>query len=256
MRDPASVRLWLFDFDNTLAALEPVVDWARSRIELEAYLREAGVAAAIFTEFPRGNLLLYEALRARLLDGMRPGLVRAHPAGADHANPDSAGERDGRGAAVMLRRASRIIEKYELAGAERACPLRGAEQLLRALAARGIRAAIVTSNSSRTVQSWLRHNRLTETVGAIVGRDGGLALKPLPAMVHEALTRVGASAHEAVFVGDSEADAGAARSARVSFYGIAAKPIACQRLRAAGALDVFASPAALAQAFQLAEACP
>ncbi|MGH7985811.1 MAG: hypothetical protein ACREQX_05930, partial [Candidatus Binataceae bacterium] len=65
-------RLWLFDFDNTLAALEPVVEWARSRGELEAYLREAGVGDAIFAEFPRGNLLLYEALRARLLAGVRP----------------------------------------------------------------------------------------------------------------------------------------------------------------------------------------
>ncbi|MGH7841364.1 MAG: hypothetical protein ACREQT_07540, partial [Candidatus Binataceae bacterium] len=60
---------WLFDFDNTLVALESEVDWAASRVELEAYLRREGVGDAIFAEIPRGNLPLYEAIRARLMAG-------------------------------------------------------------------------------------------------------------------------------------------------------------------------------------------
>src|SRR5882672_8982768 len=60
---------WMFDFDNTLAPLEPAVDWAGSRRELEAWLASQGVAQALFEEFPRGNLVLYEALRARLCAG-------------------------------------------------------------------------------------------------------------------------------------------------------------------------------------------
>src|SRR5580704_16402417 len=62
-------KLWMFDFDNTLAPLEPAVDWAGSRRELQAWLRAQGVADALFEEFPRGNLVLYEALRARLCAG-------------------------------------------------------------------------------------------------------------------------------------------------------------------------------------------
>src|SRR5260370_41547777 len=62
----ADARLWLFDFDNTLAELEPSDDWAASRRELEPYLRAAGVADPIFAEIPRGNLPPDEALRARL----------------------------------------------------------------------------------------------------------------------------------------------------------------------------------------------
>ncbi|MGH7988205.1 MAG: HAD family hydrolase, partial [Candidatus Binataceae bacterium] len=120
-------------------------------------------------------------------------------------------------------------------------------------AAHSKRAAIVTSNSSRTVQGWLERHQLVTTVGVIVGRDSGLALKPSPAMVLEALVRAGTGAREAVFVGDSEADADAARGARVGFYGIAIEPVNCQRLLAAGAIQVFPSPAALAQAFRLAE---
>ena len=65
----AGHALWMFDFDNTLAPLEPAVDWAGSRRELQAWLAAQGVAEALFEEFPRGNLVLYEALRARLCAG-------------------------------------------------------------------------------------------------------------------------------------------------------------------------------------------
>ena len=50
LRGNPDARLWS-DFDNTLAALKPQVDWAASRRELEAYLRSEGVGDSIFTEF-------------------------------------------------------------------------------------------------------------------------------------------------------------------------------------------------------------
>ena len=68
-RSVAGYTLWMFDFDNTLAPLEPAVDWAGSRRELQAWLAAQGVIEALFEEFPRGNLVLYEALRARLCAG-------------------------------------------------------------------------------------------------------------------------------------------------------------------------------------------
>src|SRR5579863_10269375 len=83
---------WLFDFDNTIARLEPEVDWARGRTVLEPYLRSVGTPDALFTEIPRGNLPLYEAYRARF--------------GAEHRD--------------VLMRASEIIESFELAGVDRA----------------------------------------------------------------------------------------------------------------------------------------
>jgi phosphoglycolate phosphatase-like HAD superfamily hydrolase len=74
-----------------------------------------------------------------------------------------------------------------------------------------------------------------------------LALKPAPAMVERALALCASVANDAVFVGDSEADVGAAARAGVGFFGIAASPAAHARLEAAGVRDIFASPAALAE---------
>jgi HAD superfamily hydrolase (TIGR01509 family) len=231
-------RIWLFDFDNTIAHLESEVDWASGRRELEASLRASGVAAPIFAEIPKGNLPLYETLRCRL-DGLtvdQQTLLAKD--GASKAVWGTNGE-------LLLREASTIIERYELAGIDRAEPTPGALELLEALTTRGRTIAIVTSNSSRTVAHWLERHHASRLVSTIVGRDTLLALKPSPAMVFEALRRLDATPHGAVFVGDSEADLGAARGAGIGFYGIATVPARHERLIAAGAIEIFPSPAAL-----------
>jgi phosphoglycolate phosphatase-like HAD superfamily hydrolase len=152
--------------------------------------------------------------------------------------------------------------------------------MLGAIAANcAVAAIIVTSNSSRTVARWLELHGAANLVHAIVGRDSVLALKPSPEMVARALalastsadnsglarssspveksiTKAGNATHtpdahaatssaDAVFVGDSEADFGAARESGLGFYGIATKGLARDRLIAAGATKIFASPAAL-----------
>ncbi len=269
-------KLWLFDFDNTLAALEREVDWPGSRRELEAYLRAEGVDSDIFTEIPKGNLPLYSALHSRWLRGSLDAPHIAIP-------PLTTAE-------ALLRRASEIIEFHELIGVERAAPTPGAIDLLKTIAARGAVAIIVTSNSSRTVARWLELHHIADLVQAIVGRDSLLALKPSPEMIVRALalsatfasharptdansantasalesvaalpaTNAPATAShpehltilavaDAVFVGDSEADFGAAIAAGLGFYGIATTESARNRLIDAGATDVFASPAALRQ---------
>jgi hypothetical protein len=90
-----TARVWLFDFDNTLVALEPEVNWAASRVELERYLREAGIDDSFFAEVPIGNLPLYEKLRGRLMDGTGD-VAAARPL---NLSPES-----------LLRGASAIIE--------------------------------------------------------------------------------------------------------------------------------------------------
>ncbi len=229
----AKARVWLFDFDNTLAALEGQVDWAASRRELESYLRSEGIGEAIFSEFPSRNLPLYDALLMRLLcRGGRDGQAVAVPSRVDGA--------------ALMRRASAIIEAYERRGAGRAAPLTGAAALLRALHARNNAVAIVTSNSSRTVARWLALHRLTAEVDAIVGRDSLLPLKPAPEMVVRALEACAGTAADAVFVGDSEADLHAAHRVQVGFFGIAATAGPRARLCALGAREIFSSPADLA----------
>jgi HAD superfamily hydrolase (TIGR01549 family) len=215
-------KLWMLDFDNTIARLEPEVDWAGGRLVLEPWLRSIGAPDELFARIPRGNLPLYDAWRTLML------------AEIDHPRVT-----DG------LRRASEIIEKIELAGVDRAQALEGAIEMLVALRATGAAVAIVTSNSSRTVKRWFDSHR-GAAVDAIVGRDTMLALKPAPDMLIRALELFSVDRADAAFVGDSEADLRAAQSCGVRFYGIAATDAARDRLLAAGAAEIFGSPAALA----------
>lgn len=215
-------KLWMFDFDNTIARLEPEVDWAGGRLILEPYLRSVGAPDELFARIPRGNLPLYDAYRNLALAEFSP-----------------------RHMAEALRHASEIIEKIELAGVDRAQPLEGAIEILATLKASGAKIAIVTSNSSKTVKRWFERNGVT-SIDAIIGRDTLLGLKPAPDMLVRALESFSVDRSDAAFVGDSDADVRAARNCGVRFYGIAPTDSARDRLLATGATEIFASPAALA----------
>jgi HAD superfamily hydrolase (TIGR01509 family) len=215
-------KLWMFDFDNTIARLEPEVDWAGGRLILEPYLRSIGAPGDLFARIPRGNLPLYDAYRTLIFhDPDQPKLTET------------------------LQYASDIIEKLELAGVDRAQPLDGAVEILAALKKSGAALAIVTSNSSRTVARWFNKHSVA-FVDAIIGRDTLLGLKPAPDMLVRALELFSIDRSDAAFVGDSEADIRAAKSCGIRFYGIAPNDTARDRLLAAGAGEIFPSPAALA----------
>jgi HAD superfamily hydrolase (TIGR01549 family) len=222
-------QLWIFDFDNTIARLEPEVDWAGGRRELEPMLRELGVPEDLFEKFPRGNLPLYGATRARLLE-----LIDDRASGFSATRMRS-----------ILRRASKMIEKYEMAGVDRAAPLEGGIDLLQCLKKESARLAIVTSNSSRTIRRWFANHRLGRLIDAIVGRDSLLALKPSPEMISRALELCGTRAKDSAFVGDADSDFRAAAELGIEFFGVAFNRELRAKLSAAGAPRVFASPAAL-----------
>ena len=229
-REFRAVQTWLFDFDNTIAALEPKVDWAGSRVKLEAFLRREGVAESIFKEIPKGNLPLYDALLGRILRGesvsIGSGLAQTDPM-------------------ELMQIASTMIESYELIGAVVAEPLPGAPELLQRLVGRGSQVVIVTSNSSRTVRSWIERFELTRCIEGIVGRDSMLPLKPAPDMVRRALTQAMGTAEEVCFVGDSEADALAADRSGLRFLGIAASEAKRKQLEPYHPIALFANPAEL-----------
>ena len=222
-------QLWIFDFDNTIARLEPEVDWAGGRRELEPMLRELAVPEDLFEKFPRGNLPLYDGMRSRLLE----------------LKTDQSNAFDAPRARSILRRASRMIEQYEMAGVDRAAPLEGAIDLMEQLKERGAKLAVVTSNSSRTIRRWFSNHRRGRLLDAIVGRDSLLALKPSPEMVLRALARCDARAKDSAFVGDADSDYRAALAAGVEFFGVAFSENLRDKLIAAGAQRIFSSPAAL-----------
>jgi phosphoglycolate phosphatase len=216
-------KLWIFDFDNTIVRLEPEVDWAGGRLVLEPYLRSVGAPDELFERIPRGNLPLYDAYRK---------IVMAHAKSSPRL--------------TELEHASEIIETIELAGVEHAKPLEGALETIAALKKSGAAIAIVTSNSSRTIHRWFELNRTNLKMDTIVGRDSLLALKPAPDMVLRALEILSIKPADAAFVGDSEADLLAAKNSGVRFYGIAESDAARDRLLAAGATEIYSTPAALA----------
>lgn len=232
MRKPRPLvrkQLWIFDFDNTIARLEPEVDWAGGRRELEPMLRGLGVPEDLFRKFPRGNLPLYSATRTRLLE-----LANDRSSGFNAMKVRS-----------ILRQASKMIEKYEMAGVDRAAPLEGAIDLLKQLKKQRAQLAIVTSNSSRTVRRWLSIHRMSPLLDVIVGRDSLLALKPSPEMISRALERCDADAKHSAFVGDADSDYRAAAALGLRFFGVAFSPNLRDSLAAAGAGQIFSSPAAL-----------
>ncbi|MGH7778313.1 MAG: HAD family hydrolase [Candidatus Binataceae bacterium] len=224
--------LWLFDFDSTLARLDPEVDWPTLRAEVRKILERAHAPRGITQKVPLRALAMYEDYRAYL---ERTPAARA-------------------GGAAALARVALLIEQFELAGVDRAKPLAGACDLLRAIAALKLRIGIVTSNSSVTVMRWLSRYRVAETVGFVVGRDSNLALKPSPATLKRGLEIAGVRARDAIFVGDREDDLHAARRARIRFVGVAADRPARDRLVTAGASEIYSSPAALAIHLNLAAA--
>jgi HAD superfamily hydrolase (TIGR01549 family) len=252
-------KLWLFDFDNTIARLEPEVDWAGGRPVLERYLRSVGAPNELFDRIPRGNLPLYDAYRTLILaESNQPNKVENPRNPIDTKQPiDTTPTRlfpfpQGKGLGVrltritdQLRHASDLIEKIELEGVDHAQPLEGAVETIAALKKIGAKIAIVTSNSSRTVSRWFSKNGVASP-DAIIGRDTLLALKPAPDMLLRALEIFSVDRAESAFVGDSEADLQAAQTCAIQFYGIAPIDAARDRLLASGATEIFASPATLA----------
>ena len=222
-------KLWIFDFDNTIARLEPEVDWAGGRRELEPMLRELGVPEDLFEKFPRGNLPLYSGMHSRMLE-----LIHNRSSGFNASRMRA-----------ILRAASKMIEKYEMAGVDRAIPLEGAIDLLTQLKAKRAKLAIVTSNSSHTIGRWFAMHRLSRLIDVIVGRDSLLALKPSPEMISRALERCAVRAQDSAFVGDAGSDYFAATQLGVEFFGIGFNQVLRDQLAAAGARQIFSSPAAL-----------
>ena len=89
----------------------------------------------------------------------------------------------------------------------------GVELMLDTLAENGFALGLCTNKSEATAYGVLDHFGLTHRFGAIIGGDTTSARKPDPAPLLEACRRLDADPADAVMVGDSKADFGAARNA-------------------------------------------
>lgn len=137
----------------------------------------------------------------------------------------------GGGAKLMLRRAiddqggiaeaefrplyKALLGYYADNNAVHTCPYPGAEEALDALAARGIKMAVVTNKFESFAVAILTQLGLADRFETIIGGDtmGKGRAKPEPDPIFEAISRCGGGRF--VFVGDSTYDMASARAANV-----------------------------------------
>lgn len=120
--------------------------------------------------------------------------------------------------------------------------------LLRDLRAQGVGLGCVTSKGQHETETLLFDLGLGDLFDAIVGDDDARPLKPHPAPVLEACRLLGADPGDAVMVGDTVFDVGAAVAAGAWSVGVLWGIHDASRLREAGATLLAATPTELGKA--------
>ncbi|MDB5409090.1 MAG: gph [Rhodospirillales bacterium] len=126
---------------------------------------------------------------------------------------------------------TRFIEDYERKPVRWTRSYPGVKQTLELLRSRGHRLAVCTNKLERLACTILRDLDLERFFDAVIGGDAVGARKPDPASLFETVRRLGRDIGSGVvMVGDSAADAGAARAAGVPVvlvgYGYSRTPLA------------------------------
>jgi phosphoglycolate phosphatase len=107
-----------------------------------------------------------------------------------------------------------VAELYEARNSASTTLMPGAVEMLARYRDAGVKLAIVTNKLQDTTHAVLAHFDLARFFDVVVG-DRDLPRKPEPDMLLHALSELGVRPGRAVMVGDSPADVGAARAARV-----------------------------------------
>lgn len=118
-------------------------------------------------------------------------------------------------------------------------PYDGVVALLTRFRAAGGRSAIVSNKAAFAVEQ-LAARHFPGLIDAVVGENeaAGLRKKPAPDMVQAALTALGATAAEAVYVGDSEVDVETAKNAGLPLLAVTWGFRSRERLVQAGATEL------------------
>jgi phosphoglycolate phosphatase len=222
----------VFDLDGTLVDTAP--DLAAS---LNAVLADQGLAPVTLA-----------GARSMIGGGVRMLLARGFAAAGEIQTEP---------------RFSELLEQFiciyrsRIADASRPYP--GASKALDTLGAEGARLAICTNKRSDLAIALLDRLGLAGRFAAIVGGDDGLAAKPDPQLLRLSIERAGGRLDQAVMVGDSEADAQAARAAAIPLvlvdFGYAHTPVA--DLKPDALISHFdALPAACIRLIGRARTCP
>lgn len=118
-------------------------------------------------------------------------------------------------------RGREILLQAEADGAANGRLIPGAEELIGFLRARGVRCALITNNSRRSLDTFLAKHPLPFDL--VLSRDDGAA-KPDPGIFHVALSRLGVEPWEAIAIGDAHLDVIAAHRAGLAEIVLVASP--------------------------------
>lgn len=99
------------------------------------------------------------------------------------------------------------------------CEYEGITQLLAELKSSGIKTAVVT-NKAHPAAKALTDSFFDGLIDYTVGQKQGVPTKPDPTSLNEALTALGVSSREAVFVGDSDVDVKTAHNGEMPCIGV------------------------------------
>lgn len=117
--------------------------------------------------------------------------------------------------ALAQRLHSDFLETYRTASVARTVVYDHGRELLASLRQLGIRIAVCTNKPQAITEDVLAKLELRECFQAVVGATDALPRKPHPAMLLAALSALDANPKDALMIGDSAADVGAARAVEI-----------------------------------------
>jgi len=182
-RGPHWPRAVVFDLDGTL--IDSIGDIADA---LNATLATRGLPA-----LPEDQIK--QMVGAGVPELVRRGLS-AHGVDADDIEP-------------FVRE---LVERYSAKPVACTRLYDGGAELLAGLAAREVKLAICTNKPQAITELVLEELGIKSHFGAVVGTTADLPRKPDPAMLRAALDQLGVAAFNAIMIGDSASDVGAARA--------------------------------------------
>lgn len=143
-----------------------------------------------------------------------------------------------------------VLGRLELEAVRVAKPTPHSEFVLKACAATGRMAWVVSNNNSSAIWSYLEQRSVNQYVSGVFGRISGVpdSMKPDPRLVKSALRAAFAGSENSILIGDAVRDVQAANAAHVRTIGYANKPGKEQRLTEAGAVAVVTSMSTIAEA--------
>lgn len=184
--DGAAVRSVLFDLDGTLADTAPDLGFALNQQRLMRGMPELSIAE----------------LRIHASSGARGLLQKGFG-----IQPEDSGYPEMR---------DEFLNLYEKNLARSSALFPGVRGLLDEIEGRGLTWGIVTNKSERFTFPLLRALRLLDRAACVVCGDTTPYAKPHPAPLLEAMSRIGTTSAQCVYVGDDERDVQAGHAAGMS----------------------------------------